>query len=205
MFVLWKLTNLQGSVWSLLFREIMTITSLRRRSILLLITIWYIIFQRVKRWKFWMRRLQWIRNERSSRKSLLDRWIVKRAEDVILEAQKREKIKSTLLHWWTFVIFRMPSWTKVPKIQRSSRAQGRQCRRRFWFLCSIHRTRIVSLANDCCKSNGCYCEITRMRGTSIGRSICLYPGKNGRCSQIIENFKIGMSRHLDSSTTTQMA
>ena len=29
--------------------------------------------------------------------------------------------------------------------------------------------------------------------------------KNGGCTQIIENFKIGMSRHLDSSTTTQMA
>ena len=29
--------------------------------------------------------------------------------------------------------------------------------------------------------------------------------KNGRCSQIIEDSKIGMSRHLDSSTTTQMA
>ena len=31
------------------------------------------------------------------------------------------------------------------------------------------------------------------------------PGKNGRLSQIIENANIGMSRHLDSSTTTQMA
>ena len=30
-------------------------------------------------------------------------------------------------------------------------------------------------------------------------------GKNGRCSKIIENSQIGMSRHLDSSTTTQMA
>ena len=29
--------------------------------------------------------------------------------------------------------------------------------------------------------------------------------KNGRCSQTVENSKIGMSRHLDSSTTTQMA
>ena len=28
--------------------------------------------------------------------------------------------------------------------------------------------------------------------------------QNERCSKIIENFKIGMSRHLDSSTTTQM-
>ena len=31
------------------------------------------------------------------------------------------------------------------------------------------------------------------------------PSKNGRCSQIIENSQIGVSRHLDSSTTTQMA
>ena len=29
--------------------------------------------------------------------------------------------------------------------------------------------------------------------------------KNGRCSKIIDNSKIGMSRHLDSSTTTQVA
>ena len=33
----------------------------------------------------------------------------------------------------------------------------------------------------------------------------LYPGQNGRCSKIIENSQIGMFRHLDSSTTTQMA
>ena len=29
--------------------------------------------------------------------------------------------------------------------------------------------------------------------------------KNGRCYKIIENAQIGMPRHLDSSTTTQMA
>ena len=29
--------------------------------------------------------------------------------------------------------------------------------------------------------------------------------KNGRCSKIIENSKIGMSRHMDSSTTTLVA
>ena len=33
----------------------------------------------------------------------------------------------------------------------------------------------------------------------------LKPGKNGGCTQITENSQIGMSRHLDSSTTTQMA
>ena len=37
--------------------------------------------------------------------------------------------------------------------------------------------------------------------TSSRRSISLYPSKNGRCSQIVENSKLGVSRHLDSSTT----
>ena len=32
-----------------------------------------------------------------------------------------------------------------------------------------------------------------------------FTNKNGRCSTIIENSKIGLSRLLDSSTTTQMA
>ena len=48
-------------------------------------------------------------------------------------------------------------------------------------------------------------QIAWLRWTSSRRSICSYPSKNGRCSQIIENSKIGVSRHLDSSTTTQMA
>ena len=48
-------------------------------------------------------------------------------------------------------------------------------------------------------------QIVWLRWTSSKRSISLYPSKNGSCSQIIENFKIGVSRHLDSSTTTQMA
>ena len=42
-------------------------------------------------------------------------------------------------------------------------------------------------------------------GTSCRRSIGLHPSKNGRSSQIIKSSKIGVSRHLDSSTTTQMA
>ena len=48
-------------------------------------------------------------------------------------------------------------------------------------------------------------QIAWLRWTSSRRSISLYPGENGRCSQNIENSQIGMSRHLDSSTTTQMA
>ena len=55
------------------------------------------------------------------------------------------------------------------------------------------------------KIMGYHLQITRLRWTSSRRSISLYPSKNGRCSQIVENSQIGVSRHLDSSTTTQMA
>ena len=48
-------------------------------------------------------------------------------------------------------------------------------------------------------------QIARLQWTISRCSIGLYPSENGRCSQIIENSKIGVSRHLDSSTTTQMA
>ena len=46
--------------------------------------------------------------------------------------------------------------------------------------------------------------ISRLPGCA-GRSICLYPSENGRCSQTTKNSKIGVSSHLDSSTTTKVA
>ena len=55
------------------------------------------------------------------------------------------------------------------------------------------------------KIYGYHLQIARLRWTSSRRNISLYPSKNGRCSQIVETSKIGVSRHLDSSTTTQMA
>ena len=94
---------------------------------------------------------------------------------------------------------------KAPKVQRSSCTPRWYCKRRFRVLRSIHRTRIISISNDSSKSHGYHLQIARLRWTSSGRSICFYPSKNGRCPQIIENSGIGMFRHLDSSTTTQMA
>ena len=99
----------------------------------------------------------------------------------------------------------MLNWRQSTKVQRSSCTPKWYCERRFRVLCSIHRTRIISISNDSSKSHGYHLQIDKLRWTSRGRSICSYPSENGRCSQIIENFKIGMSRHLDSSTTTQMA
>ena len=94
---------------------------------------------------------------------------------------------------------------KTPKIQRSSCTARWHCERWFWILCSIHWTRIISISIDGSKSHGYHIQIARVRRTSSWRSISLYPCQNGRCSKIIENSKIGMSRHMDSSTTTHMA
>ena len=94
---------------------------------------------------------------------------------------------------------------KAPKIQRSSCTPRWFCETQFWILRSIHRTRIISISNDSGNSHGFHFQTARLRRTSSGRSISLYPSKNGRCSQIIENSIIGMSRHLHSSTTRQMA
>ena len=41
--------------------------------------------------------------------------------------------------------------------------------------------------------------------TSSWCSFCFYPSRNGRCSKIIENSKVGMFKHLDSYTSKQMA
>ena len=93
---------------------------------------------------------------------------------------------------------------KTPKIQRSSCTPRRYYKIWFWILCSIYRTRIISITNDCSKNHGYHIQTARMRRTSSRRSICLHPGKNWGCTQNTENSQIGMSRHLDSSTTTQM-
>ena len=95
--------------------------------------------------------------------------------------------------------------TKAPEIQRSSCTSTRHGERRFWRLCSIHGTRIISFSNDSSKCHGYHFQTARLRWTSSGRSISLNPSENGWCSQIIENSKIEVSRHWDSSTTTQMA
>ena len=70
---------------------------------------------------------------------------------------------------------------------------------------SEHYFGIISISNDSRQDHGYHLLIARMRWTSSRRNIIWSSSENGRCSQIIENSQIGLSRHLDSSTTTQMA
>ena len=100
---------------------------------------------------------------------------------------------------------RMPNWRKTPKLYRSSCTPRRHCEIWNWILCSIDRTRFIIITNDSNKSHGYHIQTAGLRRTSSWRSICLYPSENGWCSKIIEKSKIGVSRHTDSSTTTQIA
>ena len=79
--------------------------------------------------------------------------------------------------------------TKITKIQRQSRPPRRHRKKRFWFVCSIYWTRFMSFANDCCKTNGCYCRTTKLWRTSSRRDICLHSGKDWRTLQDSSEFR----------------
>ena len=56
--------------------------------------------------------------------------------------------------------------------KRSSCTPRWYCKRRFWVLCSIHWTRVISITNDSGKSHGYHIQTAGLRRTSSGRSIC---------------------------------
>ena len=93
---------------------------------------------------------------------------------------------------------------KVSKVQRTSRATRRHCKRRLWSLCSLYWTRFISYSNDRCKSDWCHCKTTRLWRTRSRRSIRLHSGKNGGWSSNTETSKVWMSRLLDASSTSQV-
>ena len=65
----------------------------------------------------------------------------------------------------------------------------------------------VVLRGDIVKDDSGSCAVFTEQGSSDKQlaQYLLVPGQNGGCSEIIENSQIGMSRRLDSSTTTQVA
>ena len=95
--------------------------------------------------------------------------------------------------------------TSVSKVQRQGRTPRRYYKRRFWFVCSVHWTRIISISNDSSKSHGHYIKASRMFRTSSWCSIRLYSGHNGRCLNIIKKFQSQNVQILDTSTEAQMA
>ena len=148
------------------------------------ITIWYInLFLCLKPWKFPQRRQQWIKKRKiaynfgvgpdeSQKSKRGDRW------------SKDEGRKNSFCLTDGHLSFEeCRIGGKAPKIQRSSCTPRRHCERWFWILRSIHRARFIIITNDSSKSHGYHIQTARVRRTSSGCSICLYPGKKRKMLQ----------------------
>ena len=77
---------------------------------------------------------------------------------------------------------------QLPNVQRQGRTPRWRCKRWFWFACSVHWTRIISISNDCRKSHGNYIKASRTFRTSSWCSIRFCSGQNGRCINVIFKF-----------------
>ena len=204
--VFWKLMNPQECVWEILYRIIIKTILQEKATIHCNITIWYTnLFPCLKPWKFLQRRQQWTRNEKNWRKfrsgtgrksEVRKRWSMK---------QRRRAPKFILHHWWKYVIWKMLNWrqnTKNTKVELYSEVILRKTIRGLmqYLQHKDHQHLKWQPPKSWISSPDCQVAMDKQQ-----TQYQLTARKNGRCSQIIQNSKIGVSRHLDSSTTTEMA
>ena len=89
------------------------------------------------------------------------------AETRLSAKHKETTRKSTLPHWWTFVISKNAELEpEVQKYKSQSRALVWHGKGRLWSPRSLHWTRLVCVPDYCCQNNERYCKITRLRRTS---------------------------------------
>ena len=192
MLVLSMPTNLWEDDWKVCRTGITKITSLQKEDSLS----HYNLFRCLKHKKHQMRRLQWKRIGKLEKIPAWQLTSVRNKKDVFDEARN----KGRKVH------FGIRNWTTISKIQRQSRTPRwlvkmiQDCTQ-YWLNKDHQRHRRQpqkswTLFRD-------YWDA--MRRTSSRCSIRLYPGQNGRCTDVIENSKFRMPRHLDTSTETQMA
>ena len=191
MVVQWNLRNPQGNEWNLLSSKIMKITLQAKDLLRSLIAIWYTCSSRChKRWKIQDAKAavdkKW--KKFGNNYSMKFGKSQEQKKEVILKAQRNKK-KVHFCHPRKCGV-----GTQSTDVPRQSRALGRHCKRRLWSLRSFYWTRLVCVSNDCSKSNGFYCKITRLWLTSRRRSVSLHASKIGGRSQIAQNSQIGMSR-----------
>ena len=70
-------------------------------------------------------------------------------------------------------------------------------KRWFWFVCSVHWTRIISISHDSRKGHGHCIKASRMFKTSFWCSIPFTQVKMEDASTLFKKSKVGMSRFLD--------
>ena len=159
-----------------------------------------------KRWRFRMQKQQWTRNGRSSNQTQHGSWRKSRARRRLFSKHKETNKKK--VHFAALMdICHLKNAELEPNLQkykRHSRAPWWHWKRQLWCLCSFSWTGLVCVPNDCRKSNGCYCKITRLWRTSSRRSIRVHSGKTGARSQVAQNSKVRVPRRMDTSRYTWM-
>ena len=168
----WNLMKPQGNEWNLLYLQNTKIALQAKVSLRWPITIWFTnLFLCTKRRKFRMQKLQ---DKEWKKLETIPAWQleqVKNKMEVILEAQRDKK----KVHFATLMeICHLKKAELEPTLQRQSRAPCWLCKRRLWSLRSFYWTGLVRVPNDCRKSDGCYCKITRFWRTTSWCSICLH-------------------------------
>ena len=161
--VFWKPVNLQDCVWENLYRIIMKAMLQEKETLHCSITIWFTnLFLCLKPWKFPQQTQQWTRNGKMWKRFRRGTW--RKSEVTSDRWSKDEGCKSS----FCLTDGHMSSekcWIgdKAPKIQTSSCTPRWYCKRWFWILCSIHRTRIISITNDSSKGHWCHIQTARVR------------------------------------------
>ena len=96
--------------------------------------------------------------------------------------------------------------TETSEILRQNCSPWWHCWRWLRRWCCNHRARIVLRHKmTAAKIMDVIAKLPDCEGQAADEVSAYAQVKNGRCSQMIENSQFGMSRHLDSSTTTQLA
>ena len=100
--------------------------------------------------------------------------------------QGRRALQFILHHWWTYVTWKILNWRKSTKNTKVELYSEAMLWKMILCLMQYHWIRMVSITNDSSKSHGYHFQTARLRRTSSWRSICLDPGKNGRCSKLLK-------------------
>ena len=95
--------------------------------------------------------------------------------------------------------------TQITEAQKQSRAPGGHFKTRLWSLCSFFWPGLVCVPDDCRKMMDVIAGLPGCDGQAAVAVSASFSGKIGGCSQIAQNSWIGMSRRLDTSSTTQVA
>ena len=187
--------NPQDCVWQNLYWIIMKTILQERGTIPCNIIIWYTnSFLCLKPWRFPQQRQQWIRNGKIRKIPAWNLTQVRSKKEVIDEA----RTKGAKVHFASLMdichLKNAELEAKHQKFQRSSCIPWWYCKRQFWVLRSIHRTRSISISNDSRQDHGYHLQSAWVRRTSSWCSICLYPCKNEDAAKLL---KIPKSECLD--------